>query len=278
MATDYNGDGMADEMFYDLNGDGVFTPNEGATLNGAEQFSMSNLGQASQTTVYVQGNEGGSEEGHGTNGEGGNNGGTEGEDSQFTVDQTTAIVDAEGNLLASQTAGTMDGKVYVVTDYDGDGMADELYYDVNGDGEFTPDEGGVIEGDDQFAMSDLGKATNTTVYVQGNEGGNGEEPLPGEDEELPDDTDIDDIHNDEDGQLNEGNEGEGDYADNNDDFQLLGCYGCESVDLYFQWTCHLELSQSQAFAATHDELIYKWRVDVCHQHGFVGHFVAVVQT
>ena len=61
-------------------------------------------------------------------------------------------------------------------------------------------------------------------------------------------------------------------------FQLLGCYGCESVNLYFQWTCHLELSQSQAFAATHDELIYKWRVDVCHQHGFVGHFVAVVQT
>ncbi len=218
VATDYNGDGMADEVFYDLNGDGVFTPNEGATLNGAEQFSMSNLGQASQTTVYVQGNEGGSEEGHGTNGEGGNNGGTEGEDSQFTVDQTTAIVDAEGNLLASQTAGTMDGKVYVVTDYDGDGMADELYYDVNGDGEFTPDEGGVIEGDDQFAMSDLGKATNTVVYVQGNEGGNGEEPLPGEDEELPDDTDIDGIHNDEDGQLNEGNEGEGDYADNNDDY------------------------------------------------------------
>ena len=136
----------------------------------------------------------------------------------LTTDQTVAIVDEEGNLIASQTTGTIDGKAYVATDYNGDGMADEVFYDLNGDGVFTPNEGATLNGAEQFSMSNLGQASQTTVYVQGNEGGNGEEPLPGEDEERPDDTDIDDIHNDEDGQLNEGNEGEGDYADNNDDY------------------------------------------------------------
>lgn len=215
VATDYDGDGMADEIYYDLNGDGIFSPNEGATLHGAEQFSMTDLGQATHTTVYVQGNEGSSEEGPGTNGESGHTGETEGGDGQFTVDQNLTIVDEEGNVLASQTAGTLEGKVYVATDYDGDGLADELYYDVNGDGELTPDEGGVLDGSDQFAMSSLGQATYTTVYVQGSGEGTGEEPLPGEGEVIPDDTDIDGLDGGEDGQLDEGGEIEGDLADNN---------------------------------------------------------------
>ena len=147
------------------------------------------------------------------------------DETRLTVDQNVTVVDEEGNVMASQTSGTLDGKAYVVTDYDGDGLADEIYYDVNGDGEFTPDEGGMLEGSDQFAMSSFGQATNSVVYIQGGEGDGSVEGGGDEDLVKPGDQDIDDIDND----LDEGTDDntttgdemalyEDDYADNNLDY------------------------------------------------------------
>ncbi len=148
-----------------------------------------------------------------------------GDETRLTVDQNVTVVDEEGNVLASQTTGTLDGKAYVATDYDGDGLVDEIYYDVNGDGEFTPDEGGMLDSSDQFAMSSFGQATNSTVYVQPTEGGGDGEIGEGEDVVDPGDKDIDDIDNDLDENIddNTGNEDEtalyeDDYADNNLDY------------------------------------------------------------
>ena len=136
---------------------------------------------------------------------------------KFTTDENVTVVDAEGNVLASQTVGTKDGKAYVATDYDGDGVADEYYYDQNGDGEFSADEGGMLEDSERFAMSDLGQATRSIVYIQGSEDGTGEGEDTGE-VVNPGDTNIDDIDNDLNDQAEEGNDIEGDYADNNVDY------------------------------------------------------------
>lgn len=82
----------------------------------------------------------------------------------FIVDNQEITIDAEGNYQASQTTGTLEGKMWQATDTDGDGMVDELYYDADGNGQFDPNEGGKLEADDQFSVENFGQAAHTVVH------------------------------------------------------------------------------------------------------------------
>lgn len=88
-------------------------------------------------------------------------------DTTMTVDDQIIVQDSEGNYLASQTSGTLEGKAYVAQDTTGDGNVDRIYYDVNGNQQFEANEVADVASDDQFAMSDFGQATHTTVHHLG---------------------------------------------------------------------------------------------------------------
>ena len=117
---------------------------------------------------------------------------------EMTVDEQVVVVDSDGDYVASQTSGTLEGKAYVVQDTNGDGNVNRIYYDANGNQQFESDEVADITGDD-LKMSDFGQATHTTVHHLGedyndpgygdggdvsNDLGDGEIDF-GEDEELP---------------------------------------------------------------------------------------------
>ena len=117
---------------------------------------------------------------------------------EMTVDEQVVVVDSDGDYVASQTSGTLEGKAYVVQDTTGDGNVNRIYYDANGNQQFEADEVADITGDD-LKMSDFGQATHTTVHHLGedyndpvygdggdvsNDLGDGELDFGG-DEELP---------------------------------------------------------------------------------------------
>ena len=85
---------------------------------------------------------------------------------EMTVDEQVVVVDSDGNYVASQTSGTLEGKAYVVQDTNGDGNVNRIYYDANGNQQFETDEVADITGDD-LKMSDFGQATHTTVHHLG---------------------------------------------------------------------------------------------------------------
>lgn len=170
---------------------------------------------------------------------------TPAEQSNFTVDQQTVIVDQDGEVQGSVTQGTLEGKDYMALDTDGDGKVDEIYYDVDGNGQYDPNEGGKLNPEDQFNVSDFGQATHTEVHHVDIDDPVDPEDIddpvivdPGVDDDLDPDLDpenpdediddIDDIDNDLDEDLPEANDDltdnvtddtyENDYADNNDDY------------------------------------------------------------
>ena len=85
-------------------------------------------------------------------------------DTTMTVDEQVIVQDSDGNYLASQTSGTIEGKAYVAQDTTGDGNVDRIYYDVNGNQQFDANEVADITSENQFAMADFGQATHTTVH------------------------------------------------------------------------------------------------------------------
>lgn len=177
-------------------------------------------------------------------------------ETSLTVDEQTVVVDEDGNTIASQTTGTLEGKQYTAIDTDGDGLVDEIYYDVNGNGTYEANEGGKLAPEDQFAMSGFGQATHTEVHhvydtpedvvvtepddnidrgqdeelgrhgsTDDSEDQNDDlgdidndldDDLPGADEEEP--KDIAEVDETEDFQTDPDDTYENDYADNNEDY------------------------------------------------------------
>lgn len=59
---------------------------------------------------------------------------------EMQFETTTHMYDNEGNLVGSVDEGTYDGHHFAVVDQDGDGRADVLWYDENGDGKISQNE------------------------------------------------------------------------------------------------------------------------------------------
>ncbi len=112
----------------------------------------------------------------------------------------------------------MNGKAYAATEYNGDDMANGTNLNLNGDDIFTHDERTTLGRTNQFSMTHVSQTRQASVHAPGSEDGTGKEAMAGGDDEILDEMDIDDIYDDGNGQPDGGNEGIGDYADNNDDY------------------------------------------------------------
>ena len=123
---------------------------------------------------------------------------------EMTVDEQVVVVDSDGDYVASQTSGTLEGKAYVVQDTTGDGNVNRIYYDANGNQQFESNEVADITGDD-LKMSDFGQATHTTVHHLGEDyndpgygdGGDVSNDLGDGEIDFGDDEDEDDEEEDE---------------------------------------------------------------------------------
>lgn len=131
--------------------------------------------------------------------------------------------------------GTIDGVDYALIDQDGDGYANDVYYDKNRDHQFTEDEHVEVTTKDGIHMSDPNDAHHETKYVFVNpqpEGivGPGTTQWNEDEKEyfVQKEDDKSDIKNDFDPTEKDDDVYSGDFADNNEDYQHD-----ENVDDYY---------------------------------------------
>ncbi len=138
-------------------------------------------------------------------------GGTDGE---VVVEETGIVVDEEGNVINTFDRGTIDGKDFIVMDTNGNGAADVLAYDENGNGIFEDHE--IVKMDDQ--SYEMGQGRELHAYYQDQEGNlNNIDDLVFADRTPAHEDDGLAIHND----FHEDKEGEyfDDLAHNNPDYR-----------------------------------------------------------
>lgn len=156
------------------------------------------------------------------------------------IEETSLILDENGEFVAIADRGSHDGKSVTYIDIDGDGKADIKGYDANGDGIIDDSEVKPLADNDIHLM---GQGKTGTVYVQTEEGLKFVTEMPIEDmrgllaldpqmpQEDPKGNEISDITNDfhDEEKKGEGEEGEngennhkGDLADNNPDYNNHG--------------------------------------------------------
>lgn len=132
---------------------------------------------------------------------------------EMEVNTTTNMYDEEGHLVGSIDAGTYGDKSFAVVDKDGDGRADVLWYDEDGDGKIS--EGETVDvSDSNYIMGKGAAVVNVTVPS-----GSAPEPDPYYDP-------LADIRNDFQDEKS-GEEYTGDLAQNNPDYNNNG-----NVDQY----------------------------------------------
>ena len=84
------------------------------------------------------------------------------DDSDVSFNRTTQYYDENGDLVQTVEDGKVDGYDFRLVDYDGDGKADVMGIDVNGDGVYDTSEMQHLSGEDQIQM---GHQTNENVAV-----------------------------------------------------------------------------------------------------------------
>ncbi len=140
-------------------------------------------------------------------------------DPEVSIDETGIIYDEEGNVVSVFDRGTIDGKNFTVMDTDGNGYADKIGYDVNGNGIYEADE--IADMDNRSYQ--MGQGQTLGQYVQDSEGNLYaiQDPMPRYDGQLTDDGTAqlepdEKIHNDF---IDEKNDGQfDDVARNNPDY------------------------------------------------------------
>lgn len=154
------------------------------------------------------------------------------DDLDIEVTESGVIFDSEGNIDRTVDAGTIEGKDFMVVDYDLNGRGDVLAYDANGNGRFEADE--VVSLDNKTYEMGQGKEFN--LYAENERG----EVVRLNDGLYHADNDpIGDIHNDFDDEKT-GDYYRGDLAENNRDYvndeaeQYSASMERESGDLYAQ--------------------------------------------
>lgn len=80
---------------------------------------------------------------------------------EVSVDETGVVFDEDGNYVGMFDSGTIDGKEFAVFDRDGNGRADVLAYDENGNGVFENHE--IVEMDNQSYV--MGQGEHVQAYV-----------------------------------------------------------------------------------------------------------------
>lgn len=182
-------DGYADVMYVDRNGNGQYGADERYDLN-QEGVTMRMTGVATEHHDYVA-----TEEGLADVGNIHDNG----------LFKSTHIVDEHGHIEGEVQEGFIDGKKFMAIDSDNDGRVNILAYDRDGNNRFTEDEITTpqLHGEN-IAMMDSREAVIHTDKVFDNDGDLVGEytGLHGSGYSVAEQTAIDDIHNDFDGDYN----------------------------------------------------------------------------
>lgn len=133
---------------------------------------------------------------------------------EISVDETGYVYDENLNRVATFDSGTYDGKAFMVVDNDGNGRADVLVYDENGNGHIESNE--IYEMDNQSYH--MGQGSEHHAYIRDSNTGELYQIDGGVRyaDNANHDNDLDGIHND----FSDEKEGEGydDLAHNNPDY------------------------------------------------------------
>ena len=89
-------------------------------------------------------------------------------ETSVTIDSVTNIYDGDDKVGSVQT-GTINGMTYQMVDTDGDGLADDLYVDQDGNGRYDDNEHLSLDDSDGIRMASNADTTNNVVYVHDNE-------------------------------------------------------------------------------------------------------------
>lgn len=152
------------------------------------------------------------------------------EEIDVKFETTTHYYDANDNLVAMTEEGTIDGKDFMLLDWDGDKRADVLAYDENDNGAYEEDEIVELQGNEQIALEHAA-THHEDVFLASNEPEPDPDPIVYYDLDEEKDYAQDTIHNDFEDEKT-GETYSHDYAENNEDYDNgeLEHYSAESSD------------------------------------------------
>lgn len=141
--------------------------------------------------------------------------GTTQEEVNIDYDKTTHYYDEDHNLVMTTEEGTIDGKDFLLVDYDNDSEADIIAYDENGNGTYEQNEVHALGDNEHIAMGN--DATQHEDVFLANQD---PDPEPIESYDIDDEKDLADdntIQNDFEDEKT-GESYSHDYAENNEDY------------------------------------------------------------